>query len=194
MKLLLATANAHKIKEISEILADFPVELIDLTHFGPIPDPEETGSTYLENARLKAHYYAQHTGLPSISDDSGLEVDALDGAPGLYSARFGGKELSHAGKIQRLLDEIPQAASRSARFRCCCVYFDPQTHQEFNFEATCEGQIGNTPRGLDGFGYDPIFEVQNDSRSMAELSSQEKHQISHRGKALRGLLGQLLSV
>jgi XTP/dITP diphosphohydrolase len=193
MKVLLATANAHKIKEIREILAAYPLELHDLTHFPPITDPEETGQTYLENALLKARYYAKHTGLPAISDDSGLEVDALDGAPGLYSARFGGKELSHAGKISRLLQEIPHQAVRSARFRCCCAFFEPRSEQTLSCEETCEGSIASEPRGLDGFGYDPIFLVDG-QRTMAELSAQDKHLISHRGKALRGLVERLLAM
>lgn len=192
MKILIATANAHKVGEIREILAGFPIELCDLRDFPPVPAPDETGSTYAENALLKARFYAQHTGLPALSDDSGLEVDALDGAPGLYSARFGGETMPHSQKILRvlqLLDEQPDRP-RTARFRCCCTLLDPATGKVWNEEATCEGSIAAQPGGNQGFGYDPIFQV-DQRRTMAELSAEEKHAISHRGKALRGLLSQL---
>ncbi|MBN9418919.1 MAG: RdgB/HAM1 family non-canonical purine NTP pyrophosphatase [Candidatus Eremiobacteraeota bacterium] len=192
MKILIATANAHKVGEIREILADFPIELCDLRDFPPVAAPDETGLTYAENALLKARFYAAHTGLPALSDDSGLEVDALDGAPGLYSARFGGEDMPHSQKILRVLDLLQQQPERprSARFRCCCVLLDPNTGQVWTEEATCEGTIASAPSGEQGFGYDPIFLV-DPVRSMADLSASEKHAISHRGQALRGLLGQL---
>lgn len=189
MKLLIATANAHKVGEIREILADFPVELCDLRDFPAVDPPDETGLTYAENALLKARFYALHTGLRALADDSGLEVDGLDGAPGLYSARFGGHEMPHSQKILRVL-ELLAGQPRSARFRCCSTIFDPETEQIWSQEATCEGNIANQPQGEHGFGYDPIFLVDK-NRTMAELSAGEKHAISHRGKSLRGLLGQL---
>lgn len=192
MKILIATANAHKVGEIREILAGFPIELCDLRDFPPVAAPDETGLTYAENALLKAKFYAAHTGLPALSDDSGLEVDALDGAPGLYSARFGGEDMPHSQKILRVLELLQEQPERprSARFRCCCILFDPTTGQTWTEEATCEGTIAPDPSGEQGFGYDPIFLVDS-VRSMADLSSDEKHAISHRGQALRGLLGQL---
>ncbi|MFN8613854.1 MAG: RdgB/HAM1 family non-canonical purine NTP pyrophosphatase [Vulcanimicrobiota bacterium] len=192
MKLLIATANAHKVDEIRQILKDFPVELCDLRDFPAVDAPDETGLTYAENALLKARFYSQHSGLPSLSDDSGLEVDALDGAPGLYSARFGGHDMPHSQKILRvleLLDEQPERP-RTARFRCCCALVDPSSGRVLTEEATCEGSIAQRPSGDGGFGYDPIFLVDG-RRSMAELTSEEKHAISHRGKSLRGLLGQI---
>lgn len=192
MKLLVATANLHKIGEIKEILAEFPIQLCDLCDFPEIPPPEETGQTYAQNAFLKAEFYARHTGLPALSDDSGLEVDALDGAPGLFSARFGGYNLPQSEKNQqilKLLADLPQK-SRTARFRCCCALVDLSTGKTFSNEATCEGSIAIQAQGNHGFGYDPIFLVDK-QRSMAELSAAEKHKISHRGKSLRGLLKQL---
>jgi XTP/dITP diphosphohydrolase len=193
MRLLIATANAHKIEEIRQILSEFPVQLCDLRDFPPLTAPDETGSTYAENALLKARYYAHHTGLAALSDDSGLEVDALDGAPGLYSARFGGDDMAHSQKILKvlsMLNEVPDRP-RSARFRCCSTVVNPTTGQVWSHEATCEGHIASAPRGAQGFGYDPIFLV-DEQRTMAELESDEKHQISHRGRSLRGLLSQLL--
>ncbi len=192
MKVLIATANAHKVEEIREILAGFPLELCDLRDFPSIEAPDETGLDYAENALLKAVFYSKHTGLPALSDDSGLEVDALDGAPGLYSARFGGHDMPHSQKILRvleLLDEQPDKP-RTARFRCCSTLVDPHTGQTVSQEETCEGSIARQPGGDQGFGYDPIFLV-DDRRTMAELSAQEKHAISHRGKSLRGLLAQI---
>lgn len=194
MRLLIATANAHKVEEIRQILAGYPVELCDLRDFPPIEVPAETGATYAENAQLKARYYAKKTGLPALSDDSGLEVDALGGAPGLYSARFGGEDLPHSQKILRvleLLEEQPERP-RTARFCCCSTLFNPSTGQEWNQFATCEGTIAECPRGEQGFGYDPIFLV-DEQRTMAELSAEEKHRISHRGQSLRGLLDQVFS-
>lgn len=194
MLLLIATANAHKVEEIRQILSGYPLQLKDLRDFPAVEPPPETGSTYAENALLKARFYASHTGLPALADDSGLEVDALDGAPGLYSARFGGEDMPHSQKILKVLSmlkDLPQP-SRSARFRCCCAVYDPKTNTTWSHEATCEGLIAPQPRGEQGFGYDPIFLV-DDSRTMAELSPQEKHQISHRGKSLRGLLEKVLS-
>lgn len=192
MKLLIATANAHKVGEIREILAGFPVELCDLRDFPAVDPPDETGLTYAENALLKAHFYSKHTGLAALSDDSGLEVDALDGAPGLYSARFGGHDMPHSQKILRILELLNEQPERprTARFRCCCALVDPASGQVLTQEATCEGSIAAKPDGQGGFGYDPIFMV-DPHRTMAELSSQEKHAISHRGKSLRGLLSQI---
>lgn len=192
MKLLIATANAHKVEEIRQILADFPVQLCDLRDFPPVEPPDETGLTYAENAELKARFYAQHTGLPALSDDSGLEVDALDGAPGVYSARFGGHDMPHSQKILRILQLLEQEPEkpRTARFRCCCTLAQPGSERILHYEATCEGSIASQPGGQGGFGYDPIFLVDG-HRTMAELSAREKHAISHRGQALRGLLGQI---
>ena len=192
MKLLIATANDHKVEEIRQILAGFPVELCDLRDFPHVEAPDETGLTYGENALLKARFYSKHTGLAALSDDSGLEVDALDGAPGLYSARFGGHDMPHSQKILRVLELLAEQPDRprTARFRCCCALVNPANGQTLAEEATCEGTIAKSPSGNQGFGYDPIFLVDG-KRSMAELSAQEKHAISHRGKSLRGLLGQI---
>ena len=192
--LLIATANAHKIEEIRQILSEFPVRLCDLRDFPPVEAPAETGATYAENALLKARFYSSHTGLAALSDDSGLEVDALDGAPGLYSARFGGDDMPHSQKILKVLQLLQEQPDRprTARFRCCSTIVDPSTRQTWSHEATCEGHVAPSPRGSEGFGYDPIFQV-DEKRTMAELNADEKHQISHRGKSLRGLLAQFLA-
>ena len=194
VKLLVATANAHKVEEIRQILKDYPVQLADLRDFPSLPVPEETGADYLANARLKAHYYGSRLGMVALSDDSGLEVDALDGAPGLYSARFGGEHLPHSEKILLVLERLQglPEAQRTARFRCCSVIVDPSSGREWACEETCEGHIAPSPRGEQGFGYDPIFLVGSGPQSMAELSSADKHAVSHRGKSLRGLLGLYL--
>ena len=192
MKLLIATANAHKVDEIREILSVFPVVLCDLRDFPSVDPPDETGLTYAENALLKARFYSRHTGLRALSDDSGLEVDALDGAPGVYSARFGGHDMPHSQKILRILELLAEKPDkpRTARFRCCSTIVDPQTGESWSHEAACEGTIAPRPDGEHGFGYDPIFLV-NPKRTMAQLSAGEKHAISHRGRSLRGLLGQI---
>lgn len=195
MKVLVATANRHKVEEIGEILRGFPVELVDLRDFPPVDPPAETGSNYYENALLKARFYSAHTGLPALADDSGLEVDALDGAPGLYSARFGSESMPHSEKIQLVLKLLGERtdAERSARFRCCCVLAYPDRPEHIvQCEETCEGTIANAPRGEAGFGYDPIFLVGGGPRTMAELSAEEKHAVSHRGKSLRGLFQQVI--
>lgn len=192
-KILIATGNSHKIGEISEILRGYPVQLVSLRDFPSIESPDETGLTYAENAVLKARFYAEHTGLPALADDSGLEVDGLDGAPGLYSARFGGHDLPHSEKIQlvlRTLAETPDLP-RSARFRCCCAYVESPAAEPVTAEASCEGQIVVAPKGLQGFGYDPIFQPEGCPDTMAELPAEAKHRISHRGKSLRQLMLQL---
>lgn len=193
MRILIATANDHKVGEIREILAGYPLEIVDLRDFPPLPVPDETGLTYAENALLKARYYGQALGLPALSDDSGLEVDALDGAPGLYSARFGGADMPHSEKIQRVLQLLRESPERprTARFRCCCALYQPQSQEAITFEATCEGSIALQAQGSQGFGYDPIFLVEGGPRTMAELTSAEKHQVSHRGRSLRGLMDQV---
>lgn len=194
MKILIATANRHKVEEIGEILQGVPVQLVDLRSFPPVEAPAETGRDYYENALLKARFYSQHTGLPALADDSGLEVDALDGAPGLFSARFGGDDMPHSQKVLRILEllgDLP-APQRTARYRACSVLVQPGSDEVLSCEETCEGTIGYSPQGAGGFGYDPIFVVAGDTRSMAELSSAEKHAVSHRGKSLRGLFHQVI--
>jgi XTP/dITP diphosphohydrolase len=170
------------------IQARFPeLELRTLADYPESPEPEETGSTYQENAAIKAISSTRFTGEWSVADDAGLEIDALDGAPGLYSKRFGGEDLPFPDKIARILDLMDGVPPerRTARFRCCVALESPDGESAV-FEATCEGRIAESPMGTGGFGYDPIF-LPNDTpgRTMADLTADEKHSISHRGKVLK---------
>lgn len=157
-------------------------------------EPEETGASYLENAVLKARFYSQVTGLPALADDSGLEVDALDGQPGLYSARFAGHDTPHSYKIQKVLElltEVPEP-ERTARFRCVAALVWPGNEgQPVVSEGVVEGTIARVPAGEGGFGYDPIFWMQDHGKTMAELPETTKNRLSHRAKALLGLMQEL---
>src|SRR5581483_3817874 len=160
MKLLIATNNPGKVREYRELLGDLGLELVQLQDVGITDDVEETGTTFAENARLKAVTYARQSGLLVLADDSGLEVDALDGEPGVYSKRYAGAGKTDAERNQYLLDKLRgvPAAQRTARFRCAIVIADPQG-STWTTEGTCEGSIAFEPRGTNGFGYDPIFIV-----------------------------------
>jgi XTP/dITP diphosphohydrolase len=179
-RLAIASRNAGKIREILAICRDWPVEWA--TADERWPDVEETGDTYAENALLKARAVAEATGVPAMADDSGIEVDALDGAPGVRSARFAGPEATDEENLRMLIDAIHDTDVRTARYRCVAVLSDGTS-----VEATCEGTLITEPRGSSGFGYDPIFVPEGEHRTMAELSPEEKDRISHRGKAFRAL-------
>jgi XTP/dITP diphosphohydrolase len=188
-RIAIASRNAHKLREIGRICADWPVEWLTVdNHEGPWPDVEETGSTYLDNALLKARAGAAALGEPALADDSGIEVDALGGRPGPRSARFAGEDTTD----QRNLDELIRAlkgvpgSGRTARYRCLAVLAFPDG-REIHAEGTCEGTLVGKPRGTRGFGYDPIFVPEGRDRTMAELSDEEKDRISHRGRAFRAL-------
>lgn len=196
-RLVIATHNRKKAGEMLQIVgARFPgLDLVTLADYPEAPEPDETGSNYAENAAIKAQSAALFTGEWCVADDAGLEIDALDGAPGLYSKRFGGEDLPFPEKMARilaLLDEHPERP-RTARFRCSVVLITPA--ESAHFEATCEGSIAHELRGTGGFGYDPIF-LPNDApgRTMADLTAEEKHSISHRGKVLRMLGDHLESL
>lgn len=186
----LATANPGKVREIGAILARAGVEIV-----AP-PDgwepPEETGETYLDNARLKAHSLASFTGAPALADDSGIEVDALDGSPGVRSARYAGANGTDAENLAMLIEAIRDvpAGRRTARYRCVAVLAYPDG-VEAVAEGAVEGSLIVEPRGGGGFGYDPIFVPAGDTRTMAELDPAAKDAISHRGKAFRRLLNEL---
>jgi XTP/dITP diphosphohydrolase len=185
--LALATKNPGKIREILEICADWPVAW--LTADGAEwPDVEETGATYRDNALLKAHGVARALGFPAVADDSGIEVDALGGGPGVRSARFAGEHATDAENLSLLLARVTEGdeSGRTARYRCvaACAWPDGRSVVA---EAACEGRITLQPRGDGGFGYDPAFVPEGETRTMAELSEGEKNAISHRGKALRAL-------
>ncbi len=188
--LLIATSNKGKIKEISEVLKDFPISIKTLEDFSGIPSPEETGKTFFENAYLKAKYWAEKTGLMCLADDSGLEVDALNKAPGIYSARFAGENATdeeNNRKLLELLQGIP-LEKRTARFVCVIVVYHP-SGKYITTEGIWEGLIGFEMRGSYGFGYDPLFLVPeyNYQKTSAELLLEEKNKLSHRGKALAKL-------
>jgi XTP/dITP diphosphohydrolase len=189
---VIASTNQGKIAEVREILACLPVQLLTGDDVGAWPEVEETGDTYLANALLKARAVAAFTGQAALADDSGIEVDALDGAPGVRSARFAAPVATDEANNALLvasLEGVP-AERRTARYRCVAVLVTPDG-EEFAAIGSCEGRIGFEPRGSGGFGYDPWFVPQGESRTMAELSAEEKHAISHRGKALRGLVDTL---
>ena len=192
-EIVLASSNPGKVREINQLLATLDLHVQPQSKFGVI-DAEETGLTFVENAILKARNAAQHTGLPAIADDSGIEVDALNGAPGIYSARFAGENASDQANLEKLLaelDGLPEA-QRSARFQCLMVFLQ---HAEDPTPVICqgtwEGRILPAARGDNGFGYDPVFYVPSHDCSSAELPAEIKNTLSHRGQALRKLVAAL---
>jgi XTP/dITP diphosphohydrolase len=187
--LAIASRNPGKIREILAICADWPVGWLTATDDPERwPDVEETGATYLENASLKALAVAGALAVPAVADDSGIEVDALGGAPGMRSARFVGPHASDEENLAKLIREIREvsARERTARYRCVAL-MATMDGEVTSAEATCEGTLVLEPRGTGGFGYDPIFVADGETRTMAELSPAEKDLISHRGKAFRAL-------
>ncbi|MCE5197695.1 MAG: XTP/dITP diphosphatase [Armatimonadota bacterium] len=181
-KLVVATKNPGKAKEVAEILVGLPYEVVSLAQYSDAPDVEETGTTFVENAVLKAKAYAEFTGELTLADDSGLEVDALDGAPGVYSSRFAPTDAERISKLLDVMKDVPDER-RTARF-CCAVAIAEPGGEARTCEGKVEGTIAHEPRGDNGFGYDPIFQVTSLNKRMAELESSEKNAISHRGKAL----------
>jgi XTP/dITP diphosphohydrolase len=192
-RLVLATGNAGKLREMRAILAPWGVDVRPQSEFTSA-SAEETGLSFVENAILKARNAARAAGLPAIADDSGLEVDALHGAPGVYSARYAGPDADDAANNARLLaelDAVPGPA-RGARYRCAMVYMRwPQDPAPVVCQASWEGRIARLPRGTGGFGYDPLFLVGEGGVTAAELEPQRKNELSHRGKALRALVEAL---
>jgi XTP/dITP diphosphohydrolase len=189
-RIALATRNPHKIRELSRICDDWPVEWVSVQNHDPaaFPDVDETGQTYLDNALLKARSVAQALRLPALADDSGIEVDALGGSPGPRSARFAGADASDERNLAELIRAIRgvPAAGLTARYRCVVVLAEP-SGEPIHAEGLCEGTLITKPRGSDGFGYDPIFIPVGWERTMAESTPAEKDRISHRGRALRAL-------
>ncbi len=189
-RLAIASQNPGKCREIARILDAF--ETVSLADLPAVEFPEE-GGDYLENAIVKARTVALASALPAVADDSGLEVDFLGGAPGPYSARYGGPGLDDAGRVAHLLEALKQAAPpRRARFRCvaACVWPDGRSETA---EGVCEGEIAVSPRGDGGFGYDPVFVPEGGERAMAELERAEKDGLSHRGRAFRALRSKLVA-
>jgi XTP/dITP diphosphohydrolase len=192
-RVVLASANAGKLRELRELLATSGLEVLSQSDLGIIA-PEEDGETFVDNALLKARYAARASGLPAIADDSGLEVDALGGRPGIRSARYAGANRSDADNKAKLLEDLAAVpvGARTARFRCAMVYVrgadDPSPLVS---EAAWEGSIGLEPRGTGGFGYDPRFIGAGDDRTAAEMPAAEKNRVSHRAQALMALVSAI---
>lgn len=192
-RLVIATKNAGKAREVAALLTDLSYEVVSLADYPDAPEVEETGSTFVENAILKAKAYAEFTGELTLADDSGLEVDALDGAPGVFSSRFAPTDPERNAKLLDLITDVPEE-QRTARFLCAIAIAEPPSPPPLTkggaegvqtCEDSVEGIIAREPRGANGFGYDPIFYVPELGKHMAELTAEEKNAISHRGKALQ---------
>ena len=191
-KIVLASGNAGKVREINKLFAESGIEVLPQSDFD-VPDVAETGTTFVENAIIKARHAAEHTGLPAIADDSGIEVDALDARPGVWSARYAGENASDEDNNNLMLKElegVPEA-ERTARYQCLIVFMRHHTDPvPLISQGSWEGRILEAPRGDGGFGYDPIFYVPTHDCSGGELSLEEKNKISHRAIALQGMLKQ----
>lgn len=191
-RLVVATSNQGKVREYQELLKGIPISVHNLDEFPLIAPPEETGETFEENARLKAKYYAQELDEWVVADDSGLCVDALDGQPGVYSARFAGEGTPYSEKMLVMLEMLKNAQTRSARFVCAIALADPAGNIPIIGNGVCEGEIAHEPLGSGGFGYDPLFIPNGYASTFGELSASEKHAISHRSKATNELIRQML--
>ncbi|WP_404341038.1 XTP/dITP diphosphatase [Pseudoalteromonas mariniglutinosa] len=189
--LVLATGNAGKVKELAAMLSPLKINVVPQSDYN-VPEVAETGTTFVENAIIKARHAAKITGLPAIADDSGLQVDALNGAPGVYSARFAGAQASDQDNINKLLTELGDNHNRKARFCCVLVLM---RHSEDPTPLICsaswEGEISHSQNGQGGFGYDPIFYIPNQGCTSAQLSKEQKNAVSHRALALKKLLAEL---
>ncbi len=190
MRLVVATRNAGKLRELRRLFEGLDLELVSLDEVGGVPDVVEDRDTFEGNARKKAREVAALTGLPALADDSGLEVDALGGAPGVWSARYAGEgatDETNNEKLLAALEDVP-ADRRTARFRCALAFADPAGplgQGEHVEHGTCEGRIAFAPRGRSGFGYDPLFELAGDDRTLAEVGPEDKARVSHRAQAAR---------
>ncbi len=183
-KIVLATKNKGKVKEIQQALKELNIEVLEIE--GDF-SPEENGATFKENAYIKAYEAAKLTNLPALADDSGLEVDALDGRPGIHSARYANSDKE---RIQKLVKEVSEFSKkeRTARFKCEMVMALPTGETLYSSTGTCEGEIIDNPSGTNGFGYDPIFYIKEFNATMAEINLEQKNNISHRGKALKSMI------
>ncbi len=189
-KIVMATSNPGKIREIARMLDGLGVEIVAQSEFG-VEDADETGTTFAENSLIKAQHAAAATGLPAIADDSGLAVDALGGAPGVYSARFSGPDANDRKNNEKLLAEMVGVVERGAAFCCVATYVEPGHPEPLVAEGVWRGEILATPRGEGGFGYDPLFLVPECGVSSAELPAEAKNARSHRGQALKKLVEML---
>jgi XTP/dITP diphosphohydrolase len=191
--LVIATTNKNKLKEFREILKDLQIEILSLADFGPIPPAIEDGSTFEENAYKKALHTAKVLGLPALADDSGLVVEALDGAPGVYSARYAGENASDEQNCHKLLQELNGIDNRRAYFQCAlsiAVPFGPA----LTYEGRCDGILLEEQKGNNGFGYDPLFYFKELGKTFAEMSMVEKNRVSHRGKALADVKAEVFKI
>ena len=191
--LVIASRNQDKTAEIRELLSGFPVTVKNLDDFGPIPEVEEDGETFEENAYKKASFTARVLGHPALADDSGLVVEALDGAPGVLSARYAGPDAADEDRFRKLLREMKDVTHREAAFECVISIAVP-TGPALTYEGRCEGIIAESPRGANGFGYDPVFFYPPLKKTFAELTREEKNRVSHRGKALAEFSNEFDSV
>ncbi len=187
--ILLASANPHKIAELEQILEPLGIELASTRDYPGVEEVVEDKPTLEGNALKKARFWYDKTGLPSLADDTGLEVDALNGAPGVYSARYAGELASYADNVKKLLHELEGKQNRKARFRTVIAFVDGE--EEHIFEGICKGEIIHAPRGEKGFGYDPVFMPDGFDKTFAELNAKQKNLISHRGLALQKFLNFL---
>lgn len=187
--LVLATRNKGKIAELKALFSGFPIDIKSLNDFGPIPEPVEDGKTFEENAWKKAHFTARVLGFPALADDSGLVVEALGGQPGVLSARYAGEGAGDEANIRKLLKAMEDKADRRAAFECVIAVAVPRG-PALIYNGRCEGEIAREQRGKDGFGYDPVFFYQALGKTFAELSREQKNQVSHRGKAMAQLLDE----
>jgi len=189
--IVLATQNRDKIKELRAIFAEFSVQVLTMEDFPGFPDVEETGKTLAENALLKAQAIHKFCAMPTIADDTGLEVDALNGAPGVYAARYAGEDATYADNVNKLLREMQNIKDRTARFVTATTFVNSE--QKITALGKIEGVICKTPKGSAGFGYDSIFFVPGINKTFAEMSAEEKNLISHRSRSLRALIEKLQS-
>lgn len=184
--LFLASGNAHKIEELRQILDPLGIDLESTLDYPDAPEVEEDRPDLQGNALKKARFWYEKTGLPSIADDTGLEVEALEGAPGVYSARYAGENVTYQDNVDKLLRELKDEKNRAAQFRTVIAYVIDD--KEYFFEGVCKGKILTKEKGSKGFGYDPIFQPEGYDKTFAELNAKEKNKISHRGKALEKFL------
>jgi XTP/dITP diphosphohydrolase len=192
-RIVLATTNKGKVREIRELLAGIPLEVVGLEVFPEIPPIEENGRTFLENAVIKAKTVAAYTRKLTLADDSGLEVDGLGGEPGIYSARYGKPGWTDRQRFEYLLNKLANVAAdqRTARFRSAVAVYNPIAERLETAEGAVEGVIIDTPRGNNGFGYDPVFFLSELGKTMAELTEEQKNAISHRGRAISAIIPKL---
>lgn len=188
--IVLATGNKNKIREIRELLKDAPVQIKSISDYGTLPSVVEDGDTFEENAYKKAFHYAKVLGLPCLADDSGLVVDALDGRPGVHSARYAGENATDLEKCDKLLMEMEGKTERRARFECVLSLATPGG-PALTWEGSCAGEITTERHGESGFGYDPVFFYPDFGKTFAEVSMEEKNRVSHRGRALQEFAGEI---